>query len=106
MHGGICFISAWRDAGFAMAAWSLQPAPSEPPAVRHSTSPTRSLQARMLQVTFNLREVGRACKFLSNYTIYLWNCEHEAEYLLCGYSENEGRGRRVLRPGGRTARGL
>jgi hypothetical protein len=37
-----------------------------------------------LQVTYNLREVSKACRFLSDYAVYLWDCEHEGEYLLCG----------------------
>lgn len=41
-----------------------------------------------LQVTFNLREVGKACKFLSDYAVYLWKCDHEGEYFLCGSAEN------------------
>jgi hypothetical protein len=41
-----------------------------------------------LQVTFNLREVSKACKFLSDYAVYLWNCDHEGEFVLCGIAEN------------------
>ena len=40
-----------------------------------------------LQVTFNLREVGRACKVLSEYAVYLWNCDHEGEYELRGLAK-------------------
>lgn len=40
-----------------------------------------------LQVTFNLREVSKACRFLSDYAVYLWDCQREGEYLLCGLGE-------------------
>jgi hypothetical protein len=43
----------------------------------------------ILQVTFNLREVSKACRFLNDYAVYLWNCDHEGEYLLCGLAEND-----------------
>jgi hypothetical protein len=42
-----------------------------------------------LQVTLNLREVSKACRFLSDYAVYLWNCDHEGDYLLCGPAEND-----------------
>jgi len=42
-----------------------------------------------LQVTFNLREVGRACKFLTDYAIYLWNCTQHGDYGLYEAFEND-----------------
>ena len=42
-----------------------------------------------LQVTFNLREVSKACRFLGDYAVYLWNCDREGDYLLCGPAEND-----------------
>jgi hypothetical protein len=42
-----------------------------------------------LQVTFNLREVTKACRFLSDYAVYLWHCDQEGEYLLCGLAETD-----------------
>ncbi len=42
-----------------------------------------------LQVTFNLREVSKACRFLNDYAIYLWNCDREGEYLLCGLGKGD-----------------
>jgi protocatechuate 3,4-dioxygenase beta subunit len=41
------------------------------------------------QVTFNLRELSKACKFLTDYAIYLWNCDQDGDYMLYGAREND-----------------
>ena len=41
-----------------------------------------------LQITINLREVSKACKFLSDYAVYLWNCDQDGEFVLCGMPEH------------------
>lgn len=40
------------------------------------------LAGETLQITTNLRAIGSACRRLTDYVVYLWNCERQAEYQL------------------------
>jgi protocatechuate 3,4-dioxygenase beta subunit len=71
-----------REGGVVIAA---EPDHSSPTRLEFSETVVLGVP---LQVTFNLREVSKACRFLTDYAIYLWNCDRDGEYMLYAAREN------------------